>query len=123
MQLQQMLQILQTRPGATGRPDPKGCPVSYPKLLTAAVVAERADVNLTTVYRWITQGVRGLRLAATMVGGSWRVAEANLDAFLAELTRRATAGSPAPVFTAGQSPAAQRARSDAAREELRRLGV
>jgi hypothetical protein len=88
-----------------------------------AEAAARADVHRVTLLRWLTRGVRGVRLAGTKAGAAWRVRAADLDAFLGELTRLALEGTPAPLVVAGQTPAAQRERARAAREELRRLGA
>jgi hypothetical protein len=66
--------------------------------------------------------VRGVRLAGTMNGGTWEVSRADLDAFLAELTRRATPSAPSAPAR-GATPAAVRARVNAATERLRKKGV
>jgi excisionase family DNA binding protein len=92
-------------------------PLSAP--LTVAEAAARSDVHRVTLLRWITTGVRGVRLAASKAGATWRVRPADLEAFLAELTRLALAGSPAPVACAGSTPAAQRERARAALDRIR----
>jgi excisionase family DNA binding protein len=58
--------------------------------LRPAQIAAELDVGKETVRRWIEDGVNALdgsrlRLTAKRVGGRWRVARANLGAFLAAL--------------------------------------
>lgn len=90
--------------------------------LAVAKAAAHAGVHRVTLLRWITRGVRGVRLAATKAGAAWRVKAADLDAFLAECTRLALAGTPAPVVVAGRTPDAQRERARAALDRIRNAG-
>ena len=88
--------------------------------LSLSACAERAGVNRASVWRWARRGVRGVRLAATMAGGAWRIRASALETFLNALTERATAGAPAPVCDPAGSPDAVRERAKAARELMRR---
>ena len=66
------------------------------RLLTVAEVAERLRTHPETVRRWMREGkLRGVRLGGPKLG--WRVAEAELERFLAD------AGAPG---TGGGEPAA-----------------
>jgi excisionase family DNA binding protein len=59
------------------------------RLLTVAEVAERLRTHPETVRRWMRDGrLRGIRLGGPKLG--WRVAEAELERFLAD------AGAPGP---------------------------
>jgi len=44
-------------------------------------IAKRFKVSDRTVYRWLKQGVKGRKLAAMRVGGSWRINDSTLMSF------------------------------------------
>jgi excisionase family DNA binding protein len=53
------------------------------RLLTVAEIAERLRTHPETVRRWMREGkLRGVRLGGPKLG--WRVAEAELERFLAD---------------------------------------
>lgn len=54
------------------------------KLLSVSAVARRLNVNVRTVRVWITFGLRGKKLKAIRAAdvGMWRIAEADLQAFI-----------------------------------------
>ena len=56
------------------------------KLLTLQQVAERLQVSKSTVYQWARTG----QLRAVKAGKLWRIAEADLEAFLAADTKAST---------------------------------
>jgi hypothetical protein len=108
---------------ADSRPTTWTTPMPCPGSLSLTTAALRAGVHRTSLWRWVRSGVAGVRLAARKVGGAWQIQAGDLDAFIEEMTRRATAGNPAPVLEAGQSPEAVRKRARAAREAMRNLGA
>lgn len=55
-------------------------------LLTLDQAGERLLVSTATIYRWITQGSRGVRLEAAKVGGRWRTSEEAIQRFSDRLT-------------------------------------
>jgi hypothetical protein len=94
-------------------------------ILRVADVAAECDVNAVSVQRWLTAGIRGIRLRGTMMGGTWRIERADMETFLAELTRKALGevDSPVPHVDRNSTPAALRRRDKAARERLRSKGM
>jgi hypothetical protein len=46
-----------------------------------------------TVWRWIRKGVRGAKLDAKLLGGSWLCTDQDFDRFIAEQTAAALASS------------------------------
>jgi hypothetical protein len=63
-----------------------------------------------------------MRLAATMAGGRWQIARADLESFLERLTANALPDEAAPT-TPRTRRGNDRERADAARERLRRMGL
>ncbi|NNJ24639.1 helix-turn-helix domain-containing protein [Alienimonas chondri] len=64
---------------------------------TPAHVADRMNVHIATVYRWMDRGVNGVKLAFLRAGGRQRrVPRADLAAFIVETTRQARSASPEP---------------------------
>jgi hypothetical protein len=55
-----------------------------PRLLPSS--AEGKSINLSTVFRWITKGVKGIRLEAVLAGGRWYTSEESLRRFMTRLT-------------------------------------
>lgn len=45
-------------------------------------VASQAGVHLTTVWRWVTNGVRGRKLRSIHIGGQRYILKADLNSFL-----------------------------------------
>ncbi len=56
---------------------------SFNRRLTVGDVAQRLQVHIATVWRWVHQGVRGRRLKSRLLGGRRYLLEQDLDAFLA----------------------------------------
>ena len=52
--------------------------------LTIDAVAEKLEVHPTTVWRWVTNGVKGRKLRSFLIGGSRYVAEEDLNAFCSD---------------------------------------
>ena len=48
---------------------------------TIDAVAEKLEVHPTTVWRWVTTGVKGRMLRSFLIGGRRYVAEDDLNAF------------------------------------------
>ena len=44
-------------------------------------ISRRAGCNIATVYRWVNQGLRGVKLRTSFVGGHRRTCEAWLNEF------------------------------------------
>lgn len=53
--------------------------------LSVGAVARRLEVSPSTVWRWVSVGVRGHRLEARLIGSRWRTSEAALSRFLEAL--------------------------------------
>lgn len=64
------------------------------KPIPLAAVAERLNVSKSTVHRWRTVGVRGIKLSCVRVGARWFAAEPEVAAFLNVLNGRDVAGDP-----------------------------
>lgn len=54
-----------------------------PAFLTVPQIARTYGYSQQTVIRWLTAGVRGVRLAGFKVGGHWRVSPGAWEDFLA----------------------------------------
>lgn len=63
--------------------------------------AEGHGPSVQSVKRWMSHGVRGVRLRGTLVGGRWRLSKSAIDEFLAEING-AVGGSPVAVSSAGE---------------------
>lgn len=85
-------------------------------------VAAICNVHLATVIRWITVGVRGVKLSATMMGGGWRITQVDVDAFTAECTHAATYHPSAQPAKRGR-PISADADHEADLAKLRELGI
>lgn len=81
--------------------------------LTLNAAARRLSVHVSTVWRWYSAGVRGVRLRTHLVGGRRYCTLADLEKFLAMLN--------APVHRDALVRGAQR--TDVSDELDRRLGV
>lgn len=55
--------------------------------LTLNEVAAEIRRSVITLRRWIKDGVRGIRLRAIVLGGSWIIRRGDLDAFIEQVTR------------------------------------
>jgi excisionase family DNA binding protein len=69
------------------------------RLLTTAQVAERVRVDVRTVTRWLRAG----RLRGHKSGQSWRIAPADLEAFLDSCANRPHGGAAAPSAHEGRA--------------------
>lgn len=88
--------------------------------LTLNEVAFEMRRSLITLRRWIKEGIRGVRLRASVHGGSFVVRRGDLDAFVEQLTRKRI-GEPLPIQ---QSQSEFERNAKAAQERLkRRLGA
>jgi hypothetical protein len=86
--------------------------------VTAATREVPGRPHVSTLWRWINRGIRGIRLETVMVGGRRFTSREALDRFFASITA-ATAGEPLPVRTTRQ-----RTRDiDQARRELTEAGI
>jgi len=66
-------------------------------LLTLEEAGARLLVSKATLYRWITQGSKGIKLDAVKVGDRWRTSEEALQRFSDSLTpKQETSNSPGP---------------------------
>ena len=63
--------------------------------IPARQIAEELSVDATTVRRWSTNGIRGIRLRGTQIGGRRYVDRRDLDEFLAACAAAAGVDSPA----------------------------
>ena len=68
-------------------------------------------LSLATIYRWLNRGVRGVRLKAKRVGGTWATSEAWLKEFFDALS-----GSPAPAAISGSPTTAPVSRTTRQRQ-------
>jgi hypothetical protein len=86
--------------------------------LTEAPVWSPGRPHISSVWRWVLKGVRGVKLETLVCGGRRFTSREAIDRFIAATTAAAH-GEPAPVRTAKQ-----RAREIAAAEaELERAGI
>ena len=69
--------------------------------LTEAAKSLPGRPHLSSIFRWLTRGVRGVRLESTLVGGRRYTSQEALARFCAAITA-AAAGEPAPVRTPAQ---------------------
>jgi Protein of unknown function (DUF1580) len=76
-------------------------------------------VNVSTLFRWVTKGTRGVRLEALRLGGQWFTSEEALRRFAARLTERSL-GCPAPDL---RPPSASRLAADRAGRTLEARGA
>ena len=59
-------------------------------------------LNLSTVFRWVTEGTRGVKLEAVRLGGRWYTTEEALQRFAERLTAAALPGLAAVTLPAGE---------------------
>ena len=86
--------------------------------ISAAANSLPGRPNVSTVWRWISRGVRGVKLQTFCVGGRRYVTKESLENFLAQTTAAAN-GQPAPTSTPRQRQKA----IEAAEQELARAGI
>jgi hypothetical protein len=86
--------------------------------MSLTTLAHREGVSPSTVWRWASRGVRGVRLESALVGGR-RMTSAEAFARFAEATTATAAGGSPPQRTNREQSAAIRR----AEEALRRAGV
>ncbi|WP_422928366.1 helix-turn-helix domain-containing protein [Singulisphaera sp. PoT] len=92
-------------------------PPDADRLLSLAEVARKLGVSPVSIFRWgksgLKQGPGRITLRLTRVGGRWRVAQSDLEAFLTRLNSDTDEASP---------PRARRADAHVDRELDRLLG-
>lgn len=76
-------------------------------------------VNPSTLWRWGTKGVRGIKLDMVMIGGIWHTSDEAVQRFVAAITAAAANGEQAPVRTNKQREKA----IAAAERELAESGI
>ena len=74
-------------PAALSAPSTGGIIAAARDGLNLAEVAAEAGVHPSTVSRWVSGGVDGLKLRSVKVGGRRRVTRGDLEAFVTALTR------------------------------------
>jgi hypothetical protein len=80
-------------------------------------------INVSTVWRWVMHGCRGIRLETLIVGGGRYTSRQAVQRF-AERLSAARAGSPGPARESAPRTASRRARdSERAGRELEQLGA
>jgi hypothetical protein len=87
------------------------------RLVPAARNGKRCHES--TLFRWITKGIRGVKLEALRLGGRWVTSREALQRFAERLTPDLEA-TPRPV---PRSPARRRRASERAAKELERIGI
>jgi hypothetical protein len=75
-------------------------------------------INVSTIFRWINPGVRGVRLEVVRIGGSVYTSREALKRFAEALTSLGAAPGNDRVGTTARAKRAERAD-----QELRRLGI
>jgi len=78
-------------------------------------VAQMLDKNCSTIWRWISRGVKGRKLRATRIAGRVYILAADLHDFVAN-------GNADTAAPAARTPSAVR-RAEKAEEELQRRGI
>ena len=77
-----------------------------------------SGVAVSTLWRWKTKGVRGVRLEAALIGGRWYTSSEAVDRFLGALAAKA-----GQEVTTPSESAARKARIARAERRLSRMGV
>lgn len=90
-------------------------PILAETVLTLSQAAALATVSRDTVRRWLTKGLRGVRLAACRCGGHWRTSREAVGRFL-------VAVDPANAARPGPSAAQRRKDSERIDRELAAAG-
>lgn len=90
--------------------------------LSCAAIAKQYGCSAVSVRRWILTGCGPHRLHAVRVGGHWKVAIADMEAFVAALTADALPDE-TPVMPKTCSEKQKQKRLDAAREQRKALGM
>ena len=85
--------------------------------LSLTKLAQREDVNVSTVWRWVRKGVRGIRLESYCVGVRRYTSEEAFARFVASTT--AAAHGDSPDHCDKQQPL----HGDTIEAELRELGI
>jgi hypothetical protein len=94
--------------------------IEHEKLMTFSQAAKRLPnrPHLSTLARWVSKGVRGRKLRATILGGRRFISEDSLNQFLSSLN------APDPGTTiSGESHRASESRMKKAYEALTREGI
>lgn len=82
----------------------------------ACKLVKPKDASLATMHRWVTKGIRGVKLETIAVGGRKLTSKEAWFRFVAAQNAPET---PVPTIT----PKQRRKQSEAARVELERMGV
>jgi excisionase family DNA binding protein len=65
-------------------------------LYTVQEAADYLKVKIPTMYKYMDRGIRGVRLAFVNVGGTRRIRQSAIDAFIADSTQRGEERDAAP---------------------------
>jgi hypothetical protein len=76
-------------------------------------------VNVSTLFRWVTKGAKGVRLEAVRLGGQWFTSAEALRRFAARLTEGSLGGPAADL----RPPSASRQAADRASQLLEARGA
>lgn len=87
-------------------------------LAEAARLIPPTGVAISTLWRWKTKGVRGVRLEAALIGGRWYTSAEAIDRFFAALAAKAGQEVATPTESA-----ARKARIERAERRLAARGV
>jgi len=100
---------------SSGSIDPEHDPLETVRDITYRRSGKR--INPCTAYRWIHKGVRGVRLEAVLLAGTWYTTSRAFAEFMLAQTR-VRLGDDAPAFDDAPAP-----RSAEKVKELRRAGL
>ncbi len=84
------------------------------KRLSLSQVAQRLDVNTSTVWRWALKGVRGVKLDTFSIGAKRYTTEESVNRFI-EGTTRSASGDSIPIQSSRTNRQREAAVSDAER--------
>jgi hypothetical protein len=68
---------------------------------------DEGTIHISTIHRWRTNGVRGVKLDAAMMGGRWVTTVEEIQRFIDRLSNQKT-GTPSPARVRSESVARAR---------------
>jgi hypothetical protein len=92
--------------------------ISPENRISITQLAQREQVNTSTVWRWTTRGVKGTRLTTFAVGGRRYTSPALFDEFVAATTAAATGCASQSIMNGRREASVRRAE-----EELAKSGI